>query len=283
MERDQKIVVGHLPKTPVDLSATRQTYDAFLVLDVEATCQLGTDFNYANEIIASHLITILSSSLSDSCTLSFRNGLLEKVDEFRSFVKPVWRPQLSSFCTKLTGITQDNVNQAPTFATLVHTTFREFLVRNGLIDPITNEPLVRFCWCSDGPWDIRDFVVKQCFISKIALPRWISGDVMDVRRVVARWQEKRDARSRSNGSAQASGTFLPLTRQLHVLGLGLFEGRQHCGMDDTRNVARIVVELARRGMPLRPNTSINPNRRWPWMGRNGKILEELVAPASASL
>ncbi len=35
---------------------------------------------------------------------------LEVVDEFRSFVKPVWRPQLSSFCTTLTGITQVCIN-----------------------------------------------------------------------------------------------------------------------------------------------------------------------------
>jgi 3'-5' exoribonuclease 1 len=28
-----------------------QPYDAFLVLDVEATCLQGTDFNYPNEII----------------------------------------------------------------------------------------------------------------------------------------------------------------------------------------------------------------------------------------
>jgi len=31
---------------------------------------------------------------------------LEIVDEFRSFVKPTWRPQLSQYCTNLTGITQ---------------------------------------------------------------------------------------------------------------------------------------------------------------------------------
>ena len=31
---------------------------------------------------------------------------LEVVDEFRSFVRPTWRPQLSSFCSALTGITQ---------------------------------------------------------------------------------------------------------------------------------------------------------------------------------
>ena len=52
---------------------------------------------------------------------------------------------------------------------------------------------------------------------------------------------------------------------------------------DTRNVARIVIELARRGMPLRANTGINPHRRWPWMGKNGKILEEYVSPAVPAL
>jgi 3'-5' exoribonuclease 1 len=29
----------------------QQPYDAFLILDVEATCFQGTDFNYPNEII----------------------------------------------------------------------------------------------------------------------------------------------------------------------------------------------------------------------------------------
>ncbi|KAJ3556641.1 hypothetical protein NM688_g1912 [Phlebia brevispora] len=281
MKEDRGLPSAPPPSSSIDPGAAKQTYDAFLEWPV---CLLRWKHKDGNG----------------------RASRLETVDEFRSFVKPVWRPQLSSFCTELTGITQDNVDQAPTFNTLVHTTFRDFLVRNGLIDAVTNEPLCRFCWCSDGPWDIRDFVVKQCFISKMPLPRWISGDVMDVRRVVAKWQEKTDLRSKSKGSvafSSPSGTFLPITRQLHLLGLGSFEGRQHCGMDvciliskrffhlilstfyleDTRNVARIVTELARRGMALRPNTSINPHRRWPWMGKNGKVLEEFVLPATPAL
>lgn len=39
-------------------------------------------------------------------SLKGRASRLEIVDEFRSFVKPTWRPQLSQFCTDLTGITQ---------------------------------------------------------------------------------------------------------------------------------------------------------------------------------
>lgn len=37
------------PQPPIEKS--KQPYDAFLVLDVEATCQEGTDFNFPNEII----------------------------------------------------------------------------------------------------------------------------------------------------------------------------------------------------------------------------------------
>ncbi|PSR88914.1 hypothetical protein PHLCEN_2v5063 [Hermanssonia centrifuga] len=259
-----------------------QPYDAFLVLDVEATCQPGTDFDYANEIIE-WPVCLLRWKHKDKNGNASR---LEIVDEFRSFVKPVWRPQLSSFCTALTGITQDNVDSAPLFHTLLHTSFHDFLARNGLIDAVTGARLVPFCWCTDGPWDVRDFVVKQCFISKIRLPPWLSGDVMDVRRVVTRWLEKNDPQRRATGSVAFTSPrrkSLPITRQLHLLGLGAFEGRQHCGIDDTRNVARIVIELARQGMPLRANTPVNPRRRWQWMGKNGKVLEEFVRPATPTL
>jgi len=261
----------------IDRTLVKQAYDAFLVLDVEATCVQGADFNYPNEIIEWPVVLL---RWKDKDTITGKANRLEVVDEFRSFVKPVWRPQLSSFCTALTGITQADVDNAPHFSTLI-LTFRDFLTRNGLIDPVSGNPLVRFCWCTDGPWDVRDFVVKQCFMSKVSLPIWLSGDVMDIRRLVARWQEKHDPHKKPKGQQsfpQPQGMFLPITRQLHLLGLPPFQGRQHCGIDDTRNISRIVIELARRGVRLRPNTPINPNRRWPWMGRYGKVLEHQVFP-----
>lgn len=39
-----------------------------------------------------------------------RARTLEVVDEFRSYVKPIWRPKLSEFCTSLTGITQVRIS-----------------------------------------------------------------------------------------------------------------------------------------------------------------------------
>jgi len=63
--------------------------------------------------------------------------------------------------------------------------------------------------------------------------------------------------------------------QLQALGLPSFEGRQHCGLDDARNIARILSELARRGNRLEPNAVIHTNRRWKWMGKNtGEVLED---------
>ncbi|EGN95998.1 hypothetical protein SERLA73DRAFT_185475 [Serpula lacrymans var. lacrymans S7.3] len=256
----------------IEDTRAKQPYDAFLVLDVEATCLQGAGFEWPNEIIEWPVCLMKWKDKSSKGKAS----QLVVVDEFRSFVKPTWRPQLSQFCTELTGITQTQVNSAPTFPKVLKS-FARFLSQNGLIDPKNGRPLLRFCWCSDGPFDIRDFVVKQCFLSKIPMPVWLRGDVLDVRKVVSAWsasqtmQENYEAKTRSASGSRLRSLNIPL--QLRALGLSAFEGRQHSGIDDTRNIARIITELARRSIRLEPNTPINPNRRWQWMGKPGEVLE----------
>ncbi|TBU48003.1 ribonuclease H-like domain-containing protein [Dichomitus squalens] len=252
----------------------KQVYDAFLVLDVEATCVEGSDFAYPNEIIEWPVCLLRWKDAN----VKGKTRELEIVAEFRSFVRPTWRPQLSEFCQALTGITQEQVDSASTFPEVLQD-FRKFLEEHELLDEAGHR-LARFCFCSDGPYDIRDFVVKQCFISKIPVPAWLSGDVMDVRRVVGEWHDANTAAAVERRQVNV-GAFplprrmtFPIPRQLHALGLEPFVGRQHSGIDDTRNICRLVIELARRGWRLEPNTAINPNRRWPWMGKRGKVLEE---------
>ncbi|KZT11478.1 uncharacterized protein LAESUDRAFT_734322 [Laetiporus sulphureus 93-53] len=226
-----------------ECQAARQPYDAFLVLNVEGTCVEGSAaFDYPNEIIEWPVCLLRWQDKDEAGTAK----KLQVVDEFRSFVKPTWRPRLSKFCTQLTGITQEQVDSAPTFTELSEL-FKSFMERNALIEPITGRRLIRYCWCSDGPYDVRDFVVKQCFISKPNMTQ--SGFHLPTR------------------------ITLTIPRQLQVLGLGPFEGRQHSGIDDARNIARILIELAKRGVRIQTNTTINPNKRWPWMGRRGKILD----------
>ncbi|EPT05896.1 hypothetical protein FOMPIDRAFT_1026780 [Fomitopsis schrenkii] len=262
-----------------DRPRAKQPYDAFLVLDVEGTCEDGSKaFDYPNEIIE-WPVCLLRWKDKDEGGLA---ECLEVVSEFRSFVKPTWKPRLSEFCKKLTG---EQIDCAPTFTELLDS-IRKFLAENGLIDPVTGRHLVRFCWCSDGPHDIRDFVVKQCFISKVAMPAWITGDVLDIRKAVHilldAAPDKRSNSSEQTGRHHAFKFSMPrrmaltIPRQLAALGLSSFQGRQHSGIDDARNIARILAELPKRGVKLEPNTSINPRRRWPWMGKRGKILEDYI-------
>ncbi|CAA7267640.1 unnamed protein product [Cyclocybe aegerita] len=206
-----------------------------------------------------------------------RANLLEVVDEFRTFVRPTWRSTLSDFCTELTGITQEQVDSAPLFPEVL-VNLEAFLVKNGLIEKGTRKRLKRFCWCSDGPFDIRDFVVKQCFISQVEMPSWVQGDVLDVRSVVLEWLSSQPALPTEGGLPFEGLTrrTLNISAQLNVLSLPKFEGRQHSGIDDTRNIAKIVTELARRDVCLLPNTAINPGRRWRWMGKHGQVLEEFL-------
>ena len=61
---------------------------------------------------------------------------------------------------------QEQVDTAPTFPEVLQD-FRKFLEEHGLLDE-SGHRLSRFCFFSYGPYDIRDFVVKQCFISKVS-------------------------------------------------------------------------------------------------------------------
>lgn len=107
------------------------------------------------------------------------------------------------------------------------------------------------------------------------MPSWLTGDVLDVRHEVRIFHNSRarKPKSRTESFALPTRISLSIPQQLRILGLDSFQGRQHSGIDDTRNITRIIIELARRGVKLKPNTAINPKRRWPWMGKRGKVLD----------
>ncbi|KAF8333976.1 ribonuclease H-like domain-containing protein [Cantharellus anzutake] len=249
-----------------------QPYDAFLVVDVEATCHSGCGFDYPNEIIEWPVILLRWNDQTEDG----RASSLVQVAEFRSYVRPTWRPQLSTFCTDLTGITQADIDSAPTWPEVLGL-FAEFLAHHGLIDPRTGARSQKFIFCCDGPFDIRDFVTKQSHISKIPIPGYLRGDILDIRKSVASLMASRELREPMTSTAahiqrnNQKHLYLPIPMQLSALLLPSFTGRLHCGLDDARNVARILIELARTPLRVEPNTRILPNRRWWWMGPGGKV------------
>jgi 3'-5' exoribonuclease 1 len=73
----------------------------FIILDLEATCWQGNNMDRNQEIIELGAYRV--------------NAYREWMDDFQSFVKPVQHPRLSSYCTDLTGITQEQVNKSKSF------------------------------------------------------------------------------------------------------------------------------------------------------------------------
>ncbi|KAI8607494.1 ribonuclease H-like domain-containing protein, partial [Chytriomyces sp. MP71] len=184
----------------------------YCVFDVEATCR--EDNRGWNHEIIEFPVVLLSGRTR------------ETIAEFRSYVRPVLNPVLTEFCTALTGITQEQVDAAPLFPEVLKL-FDAFLSRHQVKH-------ARMRFITDGPWDIRDFVTKQCNLCNIRKPAYLNAYI-DLRRTFAKHYGRREGK-RAN-----------LAGMLSLLGME-FEGREHCGMDDARNIARIAVRLMERGV-----------------------------------
>lgn len=196
-------------------------YDNYVIIDFEATCDNTDPHNYRHEIIEFPGVLV--------CTKSCR-----VISEFHSYVRPSVNPKLTSFCTSLTGITQDKVNFAPMFPEVLQK-FEDWLSKNKL----TTKPH-KFAIVTDGPWDMGRFLYQQCLMSKIPFPSW-----------AVKW-----INIRKNYSNFYSTKRMCLKEMLRRLGMN-FEGQPHCGLDDSRNIARVAIKLLKDGANLRVNERIH--------------------------
>ena len=144
------------------------------------------------------------------------------VDEFQSFVKPVRHPVLTPFCTELTSIRQQDVDSALTFPACVDA-FKTWLYRYR-----------NFVFCSWGDYD-RNQLQQDCDFHRIPNP--ISAPHRNVKRLFS----ERQGLGKKYGLAEA------------VARSGLsFTGTHHRGIDDARNIARLLpfaFDAAEAGAP----------------------------------
>jgi inhibitor of KinA sporulation pathway (predicted exonuclease) len=106
----------------------------------------------------------------------------EVVSEFHTFVRPVVNPSLTDFCQELTGITQADVDAAPTFpeALLCLTRWLEdqgFPARatEASEEGGTNASAEAsgLLWVCDGDWDLRSMIPRQCVLSDVPQPAFM--------------------------------------------------------------------------------------------------------------
>jgi inhibitor of KinA sporulation pathway (predicted exonuclease) len=141
------------------------------------------------------------------------------VDEWQTFVRPIVHVELTPFCRQLTSIRQEQVEAAPLFPEAI-AGLRVFLRGRE----------VQFC--SWGNYD-RNQLRRDASRHGVALP--LGDRHLDL---------KRSFRVHSGG-AQKLGVGQALAR----VGLR-FEGTAHRGIDDARNIARLLpYALGRRPIP----------------------------------
>lgn len=148
--------------------------------------------------------------------------------EFQAFVRPVRHPVLSRFCRELTTITQAEVDAAEDFPAAL----ARFLAWIG--DP--REVL----FSSWGEYDMRQFQ-RDCRQHRVAYP---FGRHWNLKRAVARQLGRKPA---------------GMSTLLAELGLTL-EGTQHRGLDDARNITRMLWAVfgAELGTLLADGTETGP-------------------------
>ena len=183
-----------------------------IILDFESTCDQGRGFG-------PHEIIEFPSVLVDLETD-------QVVDDFKSFARPVENPVLTEFCTQLTSITQQDVEGASLF-TKVFGRHQAWLEAHHLTE--TN---ALFVTCGD--WDLMSMLPQQCQLSGI--------DPAAIPPIYRRWLNIKVLYCQVLDQPRVGG----MKKMLNGLGLKL-EGTHHRGIDDCRNIGRILLELKARG------------------------------------
>ena len=91
-----------------------------------------------------------------------------------------------------------------------------------------------------SPWDIRNCLFPQCALAGVTFPNYASKWI-DIRKLFSNFYQTHGGN---------------LSYMLTELGME-FEGREHCGLDDAKNIARIMSQLLSDGCVLQYNRFIS--------------------------
>jgi inhibitor of KinA sporulation pathway (predicted exonuclease) len=181
--------------------AVKISHDHYLIIDLEATC--SDDGRVPREEME---IIEIGAVMQHARTFAIES-------EFQTFVRPVRHPRLTSFCTELTGITQQDVAAAPGFAAALDALIQWMM------------PYENALFCSWGDYDRKQFH-QDCAYHGVAYP--LGPDHLNLKAEF----------SRTLGLRRNAG----ITHALRKLNFE-FEGAHHRGLDDARNIARIVRRI----------------------------------------
>ncbi|XP_031234235.1 ERI1 exoribonuclease 3 isoform X2 [Mastomys coucha] len=168
--------------------------------------------------------------------LKLNGRTMEIESTFHMYVQPVVHPQLTPFCTELTGIIQAMVDGQPSLQQVLERV-DEWMAKEGLLDPN-----VKSIFVTCGDWDLKVMLPGQCHY--LGLP---------VADYFKQWINLKKAYSFAMGCWPKNG-LLDMNKGLSLQhigrphsGIGQFLHKSPWQLDDCKNIANIMKTLAYRG------------------------------------
>jgi len=196
------------------LKSSESFYDFYICVDFECTCDSNNSY-WDHEIIEIPAVIVAACSL-------------EIVGEFRTFVRPSWETKLTKFCTKLTGIHQEDVDSAPLIDEAIQLLMKYLGVNNFLLNGL---------FVFDGDWDVNSFLIPELTDKKIPVPAKFL-QFCNIRKVFD---------SHFGRAPRRSNVKRDIEFMIKKLSGQTFVGRKHSGIDDARNLARVLIQLIHKG------------------------------------
>jgi ERI1 exoribonuclease 3 len=212
----------------ITTNSVGQPFDYYCVLDFEAVChQVNPSLKRPSPNDTWEIIEF------PICLLESQTNTI--IDTYHSYVRPTIKSSLNEICINITGITQDIVDNSPTF-NIVWKDVQRFLSTHSLISLEANNSNLRsFTWITCGNWDLRTMLPLQLKQSGFDRPKFIDNfinlkDLYMEYYLSTRIRGMKDMLKKSNL---------------------LLEGRHHSGIDDTKNITRIAQWLIKNNKTLK--------------------------------
>ncbi|KAI3353419.1 hypothetical protein L3Q82_019947, partial [Scortum barcoo] len=214
---------------------TNQIFSYLIVIDFESTCWREKN-NYSQEIIEFPAVLLNTST-----------GEVES--EFHTYVQPQEHPVLSNFCTELTGITQMQV-EAGIPLQICLSRFSRWLqnlqLEKGVVFPnkqqssSTSSPSQKLCtFLTWSDWDLGVCLQYECKRKQLHKPDVLNSWI-DLRSTYRLFYDRKP--KGLNGALQDLGI--------------QFSGREHSGLDDSRNTAQLAARMMRDGCVMKITRSL---------------------------
>lgn len=183
-------------------------YTHLAILDFEANCLRDRVIN-PQEIVEVPVVVY-----------DLQKRQIDETKTFHYYCKPMI--PITDFCTELTGITQETVDNGLPFKKVINK-LTQWVWENGWI---TQDGKYTVLFVTHGDWDLQTALPKQCRYSGIKVPGYLR-EWCNLKLIYQKVYHRK-------GKGMA--------RMLDELNMPLI-GKHHSGIDDTRNIARMVQRI----------------------------------------